>query len=61
VKSVAPVLAAGSTFAVATLAGLFAGVWIGHRTGQPLWVPAGLLAGLGLGAFSAFRLLMRSL
>ena len=57
---ITPVLAAGGTFAAATLAGLFAGFWIGRATGQPLWVIGGLAAGLGLGGYSAYRMLLRS-
>ncbi|MBV8116527.1 MAG: AtpZ/AtpI family protein [Candidatus Eremiobacteraeota bacterium] len=56
-----PVLAAGGTFAVATLAGLFAGFWLGRATGQAWWVIVGLVAGASLGGYSAFRLLLRSL
>jgi hypothetical protein len=61
VNAVVPVLAAGGTFAAATLLGLLAGVWIGRATGQPLWTVGGLLAGLLLGGYSALRLLLRSL
>lgn len=56
-----PVVAAGGTFAMTTLAGLAAGIWVGSRTGQGLWVLAGLFGGLGAGAYAAYRLLMRSL
>ncbi|MEO6834320.1 MAG: AtpZ/AtpI family protein [Candidatus Tumulicola sp.] len=60
-SGIAPVLAAGGTFAATTLVGLLAGVWIGRATGQPLWVIGGLFAGLAVGGYSAFRLLLRSL
>ncbi|MGD0967887.1 MAG: hypothetical protein ABR949_06330 [Candidatus Aquilonibacter sp.] len=60
-KTIVPVLAAGGAFAVATLAGLLLGVLVGQRTAQPLWAFAGLLIGLGLGGYSAVRLLMRSI
>ncbi len=56
-----PVVAAGGTFAMSALAGLAAGIWIGGRTGQGLWVLAGLFGGLGVGTYAAYRLLMRSL
>jgi hypothetical protein len=61
VNAVVPVLAAGGTFAGTTLAGLLLGFWIGHATGQGLWVVGGLAAGVALGGYSAFRLLLRSL
>lgn len=60
-KSILPVVTAGGTFAACTLLGVLAGVWLGGRTGQQLWVLGGLLAGLALGAYSAVRLLVRSL
>jgi hypothetical protein len=56
-----PVVAAGGTFAMTTLAGLALGMWIGGRTGQGLWALAGLFGGLAVGGYAAYRLLMRSL
>ncbi len=56
-----PVVAAGGTFAMTALGGLVAGIWIGGRTGQGLWVLAGLFGGFGVGAYAAYRLLIRSL
>jgi hypothetical protein len=61
VNALVPVIAAGATFATATLLGVVAGAWLGRITGQPLWVLGGLAAGLGLGGYSAARLLLRSL
>jgi hypothetical protein len=61
VKGVMPVVAAGGTFAMTTLAGLVAGIWIGGRTGQGLWALAGLFGGLVVGAYAAYRLLVRSM
>jgi hypothetical protein len=61
VKAVTPVLAAGGTFAVTTLAGLFAGVWLSERVRTPILVAAGLFVGLALGGYSAYRLLLRSM
>lgn len=55
-----PVIAAGGTFAGATLAGLLIGIFIGGRTGQPLWAFVGLIVGLAVGAYSAVRLLFRA-
>ena len=60
-KAAAPVLAAGGTFAVVTLAGLLAGIWLGARTRAPVFVAAGLFAGLMVGGYSAYRLMLRSL
>ena len=60
-KSVVPVIGAGAAFAGSTLAGLVLGAWIGHATANPLWALGGLAAGLGIGGYSAFRLLMQSL
>jgi hypothetical protein len=56
-----PVLAAGGVFAAATLLGLLAGFWLLRVTGQGLWVLGGLFAGVAVGAYSAFRLFLRSL
>ena len=56
-----PVVAAGATFAVTTLVGLAAGVWAARATGQSGWVLAGIFAGLAVGGYSAYRLLLRSM
>lgn len=55
-----PVLAAGGTFAITTIAGLFAGAWLAARFNAPLVTVVGLFLGLALGGYSAFRMLMRS-
>lgn len=60
-KSLAPVLAAGGTFAGTVLVGLLVGIWLSNRTHQPLWVLGGLFAGLALGGYSAVRLLLQSM
>ena len=60
-SGVLPVLAAGGTFAGTTLLGLVAGVWLGHATGQPLWVIGGLFGGVLVGGYAAVRLLARSI
>ncbi|HEY1682348.1 MAG TPA: AtpZ/AtpI family protein [Candidatus Tumulicola sp.] len=60
-KELTPVLSAGGTFAIAALAGLVLGIWVGGKTGQAWWAFVGLMAGLAVGAYSAFRLLQRSL
>ena len=57
---VAPLIAAGGSFAGSALAGLLIGILVAQRTGSQMWVFLGLMAGLGIGAYSAVRLLMRS-
>jgi hypothetical protein len=61
VKGAGPVIGAGATFAGAALGGLLLGIWLSGRTGNQLWVLAGLGGGLAVGGYGAFRLLMRSL
>ena len=58
---VLPVVTAGATFAMTTLLGLAAGIWIARVTGQGGWVLAGIFAGLAVGGYSAYRLLLRSM
>jgi uncharacterized protein YneF (UPF0154 family) len=60
VKAVAPVLSAGGSFTVAALAGLALGIVLSRKTGQGWWVFAGLMGGLAVGFYGAFRLLQRS-
>ena len=54
-------VAAGGTFAALALAGLLAGILWSERSGQSLWVVAGLFGGLLLGGSAALRLLWREL
>jgi len=56
-----PVIGAGSAFAGAAVAGLLAGVWLAQRLGAPFVTAVGLFAGLALGGYSAYRLLVRSM
>lgn len=51
--------AGGATFTVALGSFIGLGVWLSSRTGQPLYVLAGLLAGLLVSAYFAVRLLLR--
>jgi hypothetical protein len=55
----AAVIGAGVTFAGTVLVGLLAGILVGERTGQPLWVVGGLFAGLAIGAYGAILLILR--
>ena len=59
-KEALPVIAAGGTFAGASLAGLLIGIFVGSRSHQPLWAFVGLLVGLGVGGYSAARLLFNA-
>lgn len=52
------ILAAGGTFAGTTIVGLLLGIFISGRTGQQLWVLGGVFLGLGVGGYSAVRMLM---
>jgi hypothetical protein len=61
VRPLLPVLVAGATFAVAAVVGLTFGVVAAERFDRPLWSPVGLVVGAGVGAYSALRLLLRSL
>ena len=54
-------MAAGGTFAALALVGLLAGILWSERSGQSLWVVAGLFGGLLLGGSAALRLLWREL
>ncbi|MBV9718978.1 MAG: hypothetical protein JOZ77_06645 [Candidatus Eremiobacteraeota bacterium] len=60
-KGAAQIVGAGGAFAATTLAGFVVGIWIGHRTGEQFWVLGGLMAGLLVGGYSAFRMLARAL
>jgi hypothetical protein len=61
VKMLLPVVAAGSAFAAAAVIGLACGVLVAGRRGEPLWAPAGLLLGAAVGAYSAFRVLAKTM
>lgn len=60
-KTLAPLLAAGSTFAATVVAGLLAGIWLDHRLGTSYWVLVLFFAGLVLGAYAAWRLVARTI
>ena len=60
-KPLLPVLAAGGTFAAAAIFGLLAGIWMAGRSRDPILAAVGLFAGLALGGYSAYRLLLRSI
>ncbi len=56
-----PVVLAGGSFAGSTILGLLVGIGADQRFGMPLLAPAGLLLGGIVGAYSAFRLLAKSM
>ncbi|HEY8297078.1 MAG TPA: hypothetical protein VIG32_03540 [Candidatus Baltobacteraceae bacterium] len=60
-NSALPLIGAGATFAGSAVAGLLAGIWMSRVTGSELWVLGGLFAGLSIGGFAAYRLVVRSL
>ncbi|MEO6912838.1 MAG: AtpZ/AtpI family protein [Candidatus Baltobacteraceae bacterium] len=55
-----PIIGAGATFAGAVIAGLAGGIWLAGRSGQALWVLGGLLLGMAIGAYGAYRLAIGS-
>jgi hypothetical protein len=59
VKSLGPLLAAGSSFAAAVGLGLAGGIVLSNRSHQPGWVLGGLFAGLLAGGYLLVRLLLR--
>jgi hypothetical protein len=61
VKTGVAVLAAGGAFAALTICGLGAGVLLAQHGGNPLWALGGLFVGAAIGAYSAFRLLVRAM
>jgi hypothetical protein len=52
---------AGGTFAAAAIVGLAIGVFAAGRRGEPLFAPLGLLLGAAVGAYSAVRVLAKSM
>lgn len=60
-RTLAPLLAAGSTFAATVIVGLLAGIWLDHRLGTSYWVLVLFFAGLVLGSYAAWRLVARTI
>ena len=60
-KTLLPVIAAGGTFAAAAVVGLLIGILIASRRGEPFVAPIGLLLGAAIGAYSALRMLAKSM
>jgi hypothetical protein len=61
VKTLLPVLAAGSAFAAAAIVGLLCGIVVAQRRGEPLYAPLGLMIGAAIGGYSAVRVLLKSM
>lgn len=60
-KPLLPVLLAGGSFAASAVLGLAVGILAAERFSRPMLAPAGLGLGAIVGAYSAFRLLAKSM
>jgi len=60
VKGAAGIIAAGSAFAGAGIAGLLIGIWLDHAQRTQYYAVGGLFAGIVLGGYAAFRLLLQT-
>jgi hypothetical protein len=60
IKDLMPVIAAGGAFTGCALVGLLVGIFVASRSGSQGWVFGGLLVGIGLGGYAAFRAFQRS-
>jgi len=59
VKSAAALVAAGSAFAGGGIGGLLIGIWLDHAYRTQYYVVVGLFAGVVLGGYVAFRMLLQ--
>ena len=60
-RALLPLVVAGGTFAAAAIVGLALGAFAAGRRGEPLFAPLGLLIGAAIGAYSAVRVLAKSM
>ena len=60
-KPLLPIVVAGGTFAATAIVGLLLGIFAAGRRGEPLLAPIGLLLGAAVGAYSALRVLSKSM
>jgi F0F1-type ATP synthase assembly protein I len=59
VKGAAGIIAAGSAFAGGGIVGMLIGVWLDHSQRTQYFAVIGLFAGIVLGGYAAFRMLLR--
>lgn len=59
-KGAAALVAAGSAFAGAGVAGLLIGIWLDHARRTEYFAVVGLFAGVLVGAYAALRLLLQA-
>ncbi len=59
-KGAAAIVAAGSTFAGAGVGGLLIGIWLDHVQRTQFYTVIGLFAGILVGGYAAFRLLLQA-
>lgn len=59
-KGAAGIIAAGSAFAGAGVAGLLIGIWLDHVQRTQYYAVVGLFAGIVLGGYAAFRMLVQT-
>ena len=51
----------GIDFVICILAGFYLGSWLQQRTGQVLWMVAGLLIGIAVGIWTVIILIQRTM
>jgi len=60
VKGAAGVIAAGSAFAGAGVAGLLIGIWLDRAQQTQYYAVVGLFVGIAVGGYAAFRMLLQT-
>jgi F0F1-type ATP synthase assembly protein I len=60
VKGAAGVIAAGSAFAGAGVAGLLIGIWLDRAQQTQYYAVIGLFVGIAVGGYAAFRMLLQT-
>jgi len=60
VKGAAGVVAAGSAFAGAGVAGLLIGIWLDRAQQTQYYAVVGLFVGIAVGGYAAFRMLLQT-